>query len=237
MKTAITIALAAAVLAAAGCVSPQYAVPPPAQNADARTARMAALAEPYPAEFRIAQHIILSADGKEYDFTGYLAVKKGNGFRAMALGDMGGRMFDLVENDGKREILAKPELLPSGPLLDGVMGDIRHLFMVQREGSYVAAKRENGFSLISMGRDGLTEFMFSDDGGLLVSSLEVENGMPVREAAYSGYRLFNGWEKPLPARIVLVNRRWGYQLRIELLKIDVGPIDGRLLPNAGGKVQ
>lgn len=228
MKAAIASALCAVILAAAGCASPQYVVPPPAQNADAQTARMAALVAPYPAEFRISQHIILSVNGKEYDFTGYLAAKKDSGFRAMAFGDMGGRMFDLLEKDGKREILSKPDLMPSGPLLNGAMGDIRHLFMVWREGSYVAAKRENGLSLIFKGRDGLSEFLFSDDG-LLASSIEVENGTPVREAAYSGYRVFSGWEKPLPARITLVNRRWGYQLRIELLKIDAMPMDARLL--------
>ncbi len=231
MKAAIAAALCALILAAAGCASPQYVIPPPAQNADAERDRMAALVAPYPAEFRISQHIILSVNGKEYDFTGYLAVKRNSGFRAMAFADMGGRLFDLVERNGKREVLSKPDGMPFGPLLNGVMGDIRHLFMVSPEGPYAAARRENSFSLIHKGRDGFSEFVFSDDGGL-ASSIEVEKGASMREAAYAGYRVFNGWDKPLPARIVLVNRCYGYQLRIELLKIDAGPVDGMLSPLA-----
>lgn len=204
-------------LLAAGCVAPQYVVPPPARTADVESARMAALVAPYPAEFRISQHIILSVNGKEYDFTGYLAVKP-DGFHAVSYGDMGGKLFDMVEANGKREILFKPEGMPSGPLLDGVMGDIRHLFMAQCGGAYTSAPREKGFGVMCAERNRFSEFVFSD-AGELASSAETENGKPLREAAYSGYRVFDGWAKPLPARIVLVNRRYQYQLRIELLKI------------------
>jgi hypothetical protein len=110
--------------------------------------------------------------------------------------------------------------------------------MVQEEGSYAAEKRENGYCLISRRRGDSSEFLFSDDGVSLASWRDVENKTPVREAAYSDYRIFGGWEKPLPARITLDNRRWGYQLRIELLKIEAAAIDGRLLepssrPNDG----
>lgn len=234
MRSTIAAAFFIFILTALGCATPRYALPPPARDADAATARMAALVAPYPAEFRMSQRIILSVNGKEYDFIGYLAVTKNHGFRAMAFGDMGGRVFDFVEKDGVREILSKPDGMPSGPLLRGVMGDIRHLFMVEPEGAYAAAKPENGFSLILKGRGGAAEFIFSGDG-LPASSLEVENETPVREASYSGYRVFDGWEKPLPGRIVLVNRRWGYQLRIELLKMDAIPMGGALSPSVNGE--
>lgn len=230
MRAAIAAALCVFILADLGCVSPRYVIQPPAQNTDVEQSRMAALVAPYPAEFRISQRIILSINGKEYDFIGYLAAKRDGGYRAMAFGDMGGRVFDFAEQDGKREILSKPAGMPSGPLLDGVMGDVRHLFMVKPEGSYVASRREGGLSLILKGRNGVSEFVFADDG-ILASSLEVENGTPVREAVYSGYRVFRGWEKPLPSRIVVNNKCYGYQLRIDLLKIDVTPGDARLLPS------
>lgn len=230
MRAAIAVALFVFILTALGCATPRYAAPPPARDGDAASARMAALVAPYPGEFRVSQRIILSVNGKEYDFIGYLAVTKNHGFRAMAFGDMGGRVFDFVEKDGAREILSKPDGMPSGPLLRGVMGDLRHLYMVEPKGAYAAAKPENGFSLIRKGRDGFSEFVFSDDGGL-ASSIEVENGALAREAAYSSYRVFNGWDEPLPARIVLVNRCYGYQLRIDLLKIDAVPVDGALSPS------
>lgn len=229
MRAAIAAALFVFLLAALGCATPRYVVPPPAGDAEAQTARMAALVAPYPPEFRISQRIILSVNGKEYDFIGYLAVAKNHGFRAMAFGEMGGRVFDFVEKDGVREILSKPDGMPSGPLLSGVMGDLRHLYMLEPKGAYAAAKRENGFSLVMKDRNRAAEFIFSGDG-FPASSLEVENETPIREASYSGYRVFDGWEKPLPGRIVLANRRWGYQLRIELLKIDAVPPDGALSP-------
>lgn len=213
-----------------GCMGTKYSVPVPALNAEGQRERMLELLDIYPGEFRLFQHIIMKVNGKEYDFMGYLVVKRMKGFRALAFGEMGGRIFDFIERDGKREIAAKPGAMPSSPLLDGVMGDISHLYdTVQFEDAYPSMKGENTLSLVlRKWGHGFSEFVFSSSGDLL-ASIEAVDGRLVRRANYADYRLYQGWARPLPSRITLINHRWHYELRIELLKIDPGPVDEQLL--------
>jgi len=216
--------------AVTGCVGMKYSAPVPAHHAEGQRERMLELIDPYPGEFRLSQHIILKANNKEYDFVGYLVVKRRKGFRALAFGEMGGRIFDLIERDGKREIAAKPAAMPSNPLLDGVMEDISHLYETgEFEDAYPSMKEGNTYSLvIRKGGNRFSEFVFSGSGDLM-ASMEAVDGRLVRSASYSEYRFYNRWESPLPSRITLVNHRWHYELRIELLKMDTGPVDERRL--------
>lgn len=213
-----------------GCVGTKYSAPVPAHLSEGQMERMQGLIDPYPGEFRLSQHIIMKARDKEYDFLGYLVVKRKKGFRALAFGEMGGRIFDLIERDGKREIAAKPGAMPSNPLLDGVMGDINHLYDTgEFEDAYPSMKEGNTFSLVMRkGDNSFSEFVFSGSGDL-ITSMEAVDGRLVRSANYSDYRLYSGWERPLPSMITLVNHRWHYELRIELLKMDTGPVDEQML--------
>ncbi len=219
-----------------GCMGTKYSVPVPALHAEGQRERMLKLLDIYPGEFRLFQHIIMKVNGKEYDFMGYLAVKRMKGFRAIAFGEMGGRIFDFIEKDGKREIAAKPGAMPSSPLLDGVMGDISHLYdTVQFEDAYPSMKRENTLSLVLRKWDNrFSEFIFSSSGGLM-ASMEAVDGRLVRMANYADYRLYQGWARPLPSRITLVNYRWHYELKIELLKMDSGPVDEQLFLDIKGE--
>ena len=216
--------------AVTGCVGTKYSAPVPAHHAEGQRERMLELIDPYPGEFRLSQHIIMKASNKEYDFVGYLVVKRKKGFRALAFGEMGGRIFDLIERDGIREIAAKPAAMPSNPLLDGVMGDISHLYDTgEFEDVYLSMKEENTYSLVMRkGGNRLSEYVFSNSGDLM-ASMEAADGRLVRSVSYSDYRHYNGWERPLPSRITLVNYRWHYELRIELLKMDTGPVDEQML--------
>ncbi|MCC6544379.1 MAG: hypothetical protein IT392_07755 [Nitrospirae bacterium] len=216
--------------AVAGCAGMKYSVPVPADHAEGQMERMLERIDPYPGEFRLSQHIIMKVRDKENDFPGYLLVKRKKGFRAIAFGEMGGRIFDLIERDGKRKIAVKPGAMPSNPLLNGVMGDIRHLYDIREsEDAYLSRNEKNTPSLVvRKGEDSVFEYLFSA-GGDLIASLEAVDGRLVRSVSYSGYRLYDGWERPLPSMITLVNYRWHYELRVDLLKIDAGPVDEQML--------
>lgn len=219
-----------ALAAATGCVGTKYSAPVPILHAEGQRERMLELLELYPGEFRLTQHIIIKADNKEYDFTGYLLVKSKKGFRALALGDMGGRIFDLIEWEGKRVIKTRPGAMPSNPLLDGIMGDINHMYIAGVfEDVWLSGKDKDVISIVMRkGENRFAEFVFSD-GGDLMSSMEVVDSRLVRKVIYSDYISYPGWARPLPSRITLVNQRWHYELRIDLLKIDAGPIDEQML--------
>lgn len=212
-----------------GCMGTKYSMPVPAMHAEGQREGMLKLLDIYPKEFRLFQHITMKVNGKEYDFMGYLVVKRMKGFRALAFGEMGGRIFDFIERDGKREIAAKPGAMPSSPLLDGVMGDISHLYdTMQFEEAYPSMKGENTLSLVlRKWSHGFSEFAFSGNGDLMTST-EAVDGRLIRSTDYADYRLYQGWARPLPSRITLVNHKWHYELRIELLKMDQGPVDEQL---------
>ena len=218
--------------AVTGCTGTKYPAPVPAHYAEGQRERMLELIDPYPGEFRLSQHIIMKASNKEYDFLGYLVVKRKKGFRALAFGEMGGRVFDLIERDGKREIAAKPGAMPSNPLLDGVMEDISHLYDTwEFKDAYISMKEESTFGLVMRkGVNRFSEHVFSDNGDLM-ASMEVVDGRLVRSANYSDYKSYSGWERPLPSIITLFNHRWHYELRIELLKMDTGPVDEQMFLN------
>lgn len=228
MTTRLLLAL---ILSLTGCAAPIYNASPPVHRIEADKTLLAERLNYYPEEFKMSQHIILKINGKEYDFVGYLAMKRKIGFRALAFGEMGGKVFDLVSREGRLEILTKPEGMPDRPLLDGVMKDISHLYdaMVDNE-AYPALKEDNAMSLIVRQKDGrFTEYIFSSDNERCVRSMEVSDGKIVRKAEYVDYRLFPGWDRPLPSRVILSNLHWRYEMKIEMLKIDAGPINEKLL--------
>ena len=47
-------------------------------------------------------------------------------------------------------------------------------------------------------------------------------GLP-REAAYSDFRRWSGWDVPIPSHAVLKNHAWRYTLEIQLLEFDPAP--------------
>lgn len=214
------------------CTNLKSSAPVPAPYAEMYRERMLEFLHIYPEEFKLSQHIIMKANGKEYDFLGYLVVKRKKGFRAIAFGEMGGKIFDFIERDRIREIATKPEAMPSRPILDGVMGDINHLYDTgQFEDAYPSMEDGNKLSLVLKNMDNRSyEFVFSKEG-ILTASMEKAEGKLVRKATYDDYRLYPGCGKPLPSKITLVNYRWHYELKIELLRMNEGQVDEQILLN------
>lgn len=228
-------ALSIGVILISGCASPRYTPPVPIPKAEPGMDSMLTLLDCYPKEFRISQHIIMKAGGKEYDFIGYLAKNSNGDFRALAFGEMGGKIFDFMEKNGQREVLSRPESMPVNPLIDGVMGDISHLYTSDLNGAYMARKEDNTLTLVVRQKDGrFTEHSLSRENDKRTASVEAAGGRVVRRAEYTDYHIFPGWDRPLPSRITVANLRWHYELRIELLKIDTTPVDERVFSTETG---
>lgn len=180
----------------------------------------------YPKQFRLKQRLALRALGKQYDMIGYLVVNGDGSLRAVALGEMGGRIFDLALEDGKPKILKKPEKMPPKPLLDGVIGDIRHLFMHPEHDAAFYRKDERDGGCVSLrrgtGKDlKISDFWF-DEGtqGELARSLQSDGRRILREAEYFEYKRLPGFKQPIPTRIILKNYRWHYTLEAQALEIS-----------------
>ena len=155
--------------------------------------------------------------------TGYLFLKPDGSWRAVALGDMGMERFRFEGDPQQGAVVIKPDSFPEQPLIDGVIGDLQHLFgmrpglteyLVQREGA--------GFGLVMRYDDGnLEEYLFSSEGDLPVRSCGVSNGKIIRAVTYHDPTMYPGCARPLARRIVLHNHKWRYSLEIVLLDVRV----------------
>ena len=213
----------------AGCMSKKYVVPSPIGNATTETVAIIERVNMYPDEFKAFQHITLKVKGSEFNFIGYLAFKRDYGFRALSYGELGGKVFDLMEKGEVGTVIFKPENMSLKPLRDGVIGDIELIFCaVGAEESYIGERDAYALSLISTSGGAKKEFLFLTPDGLPEKSVEVYEEKLIREVTYGGYKLYPGWNRVLPSLITVRNRRWHYELRVELLKIDVGPVGENL---------
>lgn len=217
----------AALLLATACAT-RYAPPAgdPIDDPATRTACIETLREAYPDSFKMVQRLALTIRGRRYDFVGYLIVRRGAGFRALTLGEMGGKVFDLESKDGERRILLKPDSMPPNPLIDGAMGEIAHLFDPRAAQDARLVRSAEGRPILSSESEGVVrEDTFDAPGRPVLRSIEARDGRIARRATYETPRLFAGWPRPIPTRIRIENLRWRYELDIQLLEFHVLPDD------------
>lgn len=216
---------AALVLFGGGCATP-YLTPPAIENPALRQVLIETLARRYPPQYRLVQRLALRTGGKQYDLIGYLAVSAADSFRAVAMGEMGGRIFDFSLAGGRAQIRKKPEKMPAPPLLTGAIADIGHLFLTPSGGGLTLAGGPEGPpALVGFAADGgAVEYLFDPRDQRLTISRESRAGHLVRKARYTDYRVVPGFDRPIPARILLENRRWRYTLEIRTLEIIPGAV-------------
>ena len=177
----------------------------------------------YPESISLSQHILISIKGKDFDFSAYLAIDQNKGYRAVAFTDMGGKVFDFLSINGENKIISKPKSMPEIPILKGVMDDIRLLFMPHNVDSQPHYREDRD----SPDNVDIKKTFSGDDR---ISSYEIKKDNELfSKIEFSNYRLFQGWDKALPAKIEIINYRWDYTIEIELLKINMAILNKKVL--------
>jgi hypothetical protein len=179
----------------------------------------------YPGVYRLVQRIALRAMGKQYDMIGYLVMRPDGDFRAVAMGEMGGRVFDLAVEHDEPKIKKKPDKMPPRPLLDGVIGDLCHLLIAPQagEGTLYPATDGAGVKLAVTQNNGkILEAIFAGERSEIRSTLERGKWRIERRAEFSDYKTFDGFRQAIPTRIKLTNHRWHYSMEIQTLELHLG---------------
>lgn len=154
-----------------------------------------------PSSYRTINRIHVEVGGRVLDFLGYLAVSNDR-WRAVGFSELGGRIFDLIHEDGRSEVLLSPPGLPRKALIDGVMREI--------EAAFAPYGKATGRST--------TE-------GPATMTLISAAGKPVSEISVLSARAVEGWLGPVPDRWTVKNRRWGYTMEVTLIRMDMRPVD------------
>ena len=225
LPRALVVAGMVSVLLPAGCATVKYQ--PGERLADPALLSFcqSRIHHPYRDGRRLTQRILVHHGGDDFDMIGYLFLDPDGSWRAVALGDMGIERFRFRGDAGHCEVTTKPASLPDGPLRDGVIGDIQHLFGRRgRSASYLVRRGESVVGLvIPSGVGDLDEYDFSRKRGCLMRSFGVSNGRVVREAVYSNPVPGPGDSPPLPCKVILHNHKWRYSMEIVILEIQGTP--------------
>lgn len=204
------------------CAGPRHVLPVRVEDPSLQEELVRSLHRRYPTQYRMVQRLALQTRGKQYDLIGYLVVSDAETLRALALGEMGGRLFDFSLEGSVTTILKKPEGMPGRPLTLGVAEDLRHLFLPPPDLS-LARRADGSPALVGNGpRARAVEYAFDAGGRYLQMSVESEGGRAVRQASYADYRVLAPATEAVPTRIVLENRRWRYTLEIDALELIPG---------------
>ncbi len=213
------------VLCCARCTSHRLALLPSDFRQDQKDHFIRLMDVRYPERFTVVQRIVLQIGKRQHDFIGYLSMHRGHAFRATAVGEMGGMLFDLLYVEGKAYILRKPDKMPAAPLLRGVIRDIQHLYFFAPDSAFHVTRDEvdNISFHYTSSLETFQTYEFADDlANLLIRSREVKNGRLIRQVEYlplsSAADSTRIW--PPGEKILLRNHRYHYQLEIERLKFE-----------------
>jgi len=195
-----------ALISSPGCFLPGVQTHPP-------TIRIGGAAgwPAWPSSYRTINRIHVEVRGRVLDFLGYLAVSNDR-WRAVGFSELGGRIFDLIHEDGRSEVLLSPPGLPRKALIDGVMREIEAAFTPRGNSAF---GEDEEFP--SAGRT-TTE-------GPATMTLISAAGRPVSEISILSARAVEGWLGPVPDRWAVKNRRWGYTMEVTLIRMDMRPVD------------
>ncbi len=177
----------------------------------------------FPESYRLVQRVRLSVRGRSFDFIGYLAVS-GGCLRGIALMEVGGEMFDLLACAGKTYVLKNPGRVPRAPLTRGIMRELACLFATVPSASPAADGGDNErLTMKVKGPLPGVDKRMADPGR--VELLLFENDRVFSEIEISSFRTMDGWPHPVPGKFTLKNKCWGYEMRVELLRMDMRPIE------------
>ena len=170
-----------------------------------------------PGSYRMVHRVRLNVRGRSLDFIGYLAVS-GDCLRAVALMEVGGEVFDLLVGADGMSVLKNPGRVPQAALRRGVMRELAWIFTpLASTAAETGATREK-ISIKAKGPG-------ADAGGEL---LVFKNGRLFSQVEITSWQTIAGWPHPFPGSFTLKNMHWGYEMTVELLRMDMRPVEKKV---------
>ncbi|HBA60703.1 MAG TPA: hypothetical protein DCZ92_07765 [Elusimicrobia bacterium] len=187
---------------------------------------------PYPAAYRAQHRVTLSFYGRQFDFTGYLLVKRRGAWRAAAFGEFGGSLFELAAVPGKAvRVIKKPGAIRKS-WLTGPAADLVELLFLPpaADAPVVVSKRGASVILAYLRKNGVQEeFRFAEEqGGEQAERFTVLRNGAAYEVEYSDYAAVPGVERKVPRHIVVENKKAQLKLEADLLKLEPGELPEKL---------
>jgi hypothetical protein len=218
-----TVLLAAWLAACSACAGQRYRLEPGPVEPFDKTQLLN-----FPESYRMVHRVRLNVRGRSMDFIGYLAVS-GDCLRALAIMEVGGEMFDLLACAGKMTVLKNPGRVPLTPLRRGILRELACIFTPLPAASSApgAGGHDNDRLTIKV------KMQAPGAAGGKTDPERVELLLFQSERLYSrveigSFRTVDGWPHPVPDRFTLKNTHWGYEMQVELLRMDLRPIEKRV---------
>lgn len=179
----------------------------------------------FPESYRMVHRVRLKVRNIRYDFIGYLAVK-GACCRAVAISEIGSKVFDLLSCSGEQKVIACPPRLPTRPLRLGVLSELAYIFTQTNSNQNKSESKgstKNGITikLDKKKDDGIEKIKAKNRASLLL----IKEGSIFSEIEIRSFRFVDGWPYKVPDKFQIKNNHWGYIMLVELIRMDMRPVD------------
>ena len=181
-----------------------------------------------PDSYRIVHRVRLKIRKQSFDFIGYLAVNR-DCYSAVALSEIGGKIFDLINCSGKQTVVKSPPRFPVKPLMSGVLNELGYIFAQQNiiEADKVRDNKPVSNTLIQV-KNGSKEIINNYDPENKISILIMEKDQLFSRIEILSFRKVKDWLHPIPDKILIENTYWGYTMQIELIRLDNKPVENNV---------
>ena len=182
----------------------------------------------FPQSYRMVHRVRLNVRGRSMDFIGYLAVN-GTCLRAITVMEIGGEMFDLLSCDGIMSVLKNPARVPLKPLKRGILRELAFIFAPAASGQSASGAGDYNVAKITARVKGAA--LSAGDEKKIAGPVELllfQNNCLFSEIEIHSFRIMEGWPHPVPDRFTLRNRHWGYVMEVELLRMDMRPVEKKV---------
>jgi len=175
----------------------------------------------YPKSFRMLHRVVLTVSGRQFDFTGYVLIRRPSRLRVVAFRDIGGTIFDVVANSpGETTIAERSPGMKREWLIDGVAGTVRRLYLSSPgPRPRLVGRDKSAVALVYEAEDGgFEEIVFDRESRRLTGLLHADGRRCLRRVSYLDFARFEGWEREVPRRIVVEDLAGRYRLEINVIK-------------------
>jgi len=177
-----------------------------------------------PESYRLIHRVRLKVRKRSFDFIGYLAVN-GTCWRAVAISEIGGTVFDLLSCSGKQKVIKCPHRFPTKPLTFGVLNELGYIFAHSNSMPYKTELSNKAYAKITIKVNNKREGKLKKYGNKnQVSLLLIQDNCLLSEIDIQSFCFVKGWSYPVPERLQIKNKRWGYIMQVELIRMDMRPV-------------
>jgi hypothetical protein len=175
----------------------------------------------YPESFRMLHRVVLTVRGRQFDFTGYVLIKRPDQLRVVAFSELGGTLFDVLSRSpGQVQMMRKPAGIKPQWLARFMVETVRMLYCFKPgPTSRLTGGEDEGIALSAPVEEGGYAIVFDKKSQQVTGFAQIRDGRYLRRARCLASTRFETWPVSIPSRIRVEDYAGNYCLEITVLSL------------------